>query len=271
MSHLISQVSYPYKLVRGSFGQRQNASIHLVDKLYKSLLPQFKHGNLPVDKLQKTIDHLTQKQVKILVKNNYDMLTDGGSDIIYSPISDSITATTLEIPIKNKKVSIKDLVTIMHEFQHLADQIFHPKYLQRNQFLYQNNMYSDKYNKLYDDFVYNEENINGKKIRKHNIKHLEHKIRQFLRRMPTEDKVNFLQDTRYTLMMEEQAYHTQYKYAKKLNKKHLPVNDDDLKKLNAKYMFAEKIELLKRLTFEIIKKERELHALKMKKVKKSKD
>lgn len=271
MRNLIPQVTFPYKMIQGSFGQRQNGSIRLVDKLYKTLLPQFKYNKLPAETLQKTIDEITQKRVKIIVKNNEDMSFDGGSDILYSPISDSITATTLEIPITNKKIHIKDFITIMHEFQHIADQLFHPKYLLRNQYMYRNGLYSDKYNRLYDDFIYCREDISSNKKRKYTIKHLEYKIRHFLRKMSTEDKINYLQDTRYNLMMEDQAYYTQFKYAKKMQKKHLPVNKGDLKKENASHMFTEKIELLKRLTFEIIKKERELHAVKLKKAKNCKD
>lgn len=271
MNKLISQVALPYKSIRGSISDRQRQSIQLVDHLYRDLMPKFKREQLPVEQLQISIDNLLQKRIKIIVKNNTDPEFFGGSDINYSPISDSITATTLEVPIFKKKIHISNLITILHEFQHLSDQLFHPKYLGRNQFMYRNELYSDKYNKLYDNFIYCREYAVTPKEKQQVIKQLEYKIRKFLKGLSPENKVNYLQDTRYTLMMEDQAYHTQRKYAKKLNKKHLPILEEDLDNENKKHMFTEKIELLNKLIMEIIKKERGKHAAKLKKIKVCKD
>ena len=82
--------------------------------------------------------------------------------------------------------------------------------------------------------------------------------------MSVEDKINYLQDSIYTLKQEEQAYYTQAKYAKIMNKKHLPINPQDLIKPNNSFMFHEKIVLMKKMAFDIIKAERKHHALKLK-------
>ncbi len=261
---LISQVSLPYKTVKGSFSQRQNRSIQLVDKLYRNLIPQFKNGKLPFEKIQETIDSTLKKKIKINVKKTYSNEFDGFSDIVYSPISGCITATTLELsPIKNK-IEYKDLITIVHEFQHITDQLFHPKYLARNQVMSNSGMYTNKYNKLYENFIYAQENPTGKKDKQYILKKLEHKLNKFLRKMSVEDKINYLQDSIYTLKQEEQAYYTQAKYAKIMNKKHLPINPQDLIKPNNSFMFHEKIVLMKKMAFDIIKAERKHHALKLK-------
>ena len=74
--------------------------------------------------------------------------------------------------------------------------------------------------------------------------------------MSAEDKVNCLQDMRYSLESENFAYLTQYKVAKKLKKKHINISEDDLCKWHLDFMFIEKINLLKRIAFEVIQKER---------------
>ncbi len=262
---LISKVSLPYKTIKGSVQDRQRKAIHLVDKLYRDLMPKFKKDQITVEELQKSIDDTFQKKVNVIVKENLDNDFYGGSDITYSPISDCITGTTLEVPVFKKKIHISDIITILHEFQHIVDQLFHPKYLNRNQYMYRNELYNDKYNNLYDNLIYRRENVHSRKERKTVIKNLEYKIRKFLKGFSPEDKINYLQDTRYTLMTENQAYYTQRKYAKALNKKHIPINPDDLNKENENHMFAEKIKLMNKLMLEIIQKERGKHAAKLKK------
>ena len=264
MNKLISQVSLPYKVIRGSVQNRQNKSIQLVEQLYRDIMPRFKRGKIPADELQLLIDNIFKKKLKIIVKNNTDNDFFGSSDIIYSPISDCITGTTIEVPIYKKKIHISNLVTILHEFQHITDQIFHPKYLIRNQLAYRKGLYSDQYNNLYDNFIYSREYVNSKKEKQHVLKKMEYKIRKFLRGLSVSDKVDILQDTRYNLMMEDMAYHTQRKYAKKLNKKHIPIYKEDLENENKKHMFYEKIEILNKLILEIIQKERAKHATKLK-------
>ncbi len=94
---------------------------------------------------------------------------------------------------------------------------------------------------------------------------MSHKIKNFLRGFGIEDKVDYLQDIRYTLISEKYAYSTQRKYAKIMNKKHFLINKKDLGNENKIFMFDEKIKLLKDLAFEIIQKNRQKHALLLKK------
>lgn len=268
MRNLLPKVSLPYNTIRGSFTQRQNSAIKLVDKLYRDLLPKFnKRGYITFEDLEKSVNDVLEKKINVSIKKCTDTELDGGSDIIYSPISGNITGTTLEVFSKNNKINKKDIITILHEFQHITDQLFHPKYLVRNQYMSKNSMFISKYLDLYDNYIYAIEYPSCKKEKKEIIKNLRHKILKFLRRMSVEDKIDYLQDTRYTLQMEQQAYSTQYKYAKRLHKKHYPIEQKDLIKENSLYMMKEKINLLKEIAFDIIKKERDKHALKLKKCK----
>lgn len=268
MANLLSKVSLPYNVIRGSFGERQNKSIQLVDKLYREITPQFKRKELSFEDLQKTVDHIFQKRLNINIRKCDDLEFDGGSDILYSPITGKITGTTLEISTPKNKLHIKDLITILHEFQHVCDQIFHPKYLIRNQYLSNNNMFTNRYDNLYDNFIYRREYPQNKKEKSKIIRTLRYKIHKFLKNMSAEDKINYLQDTRYTLLMENQAYKTQRKYAKAMNKKHKEINDFDLFNENKLHMLEEKIKLVTEMAFEIIKKERQKHAINLKKCKK---
>ena len=99
------------------------------------------------------------------------------------------------------------------------------------------------------------------------IKLLEYKIKKFLRGMSISEKMDYIQDARYSLIMEEQAYRTQLKYAKKLHKKHLPIKDGELDDEISLHMLKEKIKLVTQIGFEVVEKERGKHAAKLKKQK----
>lgn len=126
-------------------------------------------------------------------------------------------------------------------------------------------LYTKKYDRLYDEVIYNREFPEGRKDKKYILKRMSHKIKNFLRGFGIEDKVDYLQDIRYALISEKYAYSTQRKYAKIMNKKHFLINKKDLENENKIFMFDEKIKLLKNLTFEIIQKERLKHAQLLKK------
>ena len=268
ITKLAPSVKLPYKQVNGSLQQRQQAAIKLVDKLYRELYPKFnKNNELPLTEIQKSIDGIFEKKVKILVKESSTPEFDGSSDVICSPINGSFTATTLELnPNKKGNVHISDLVTIIHEFQHIVDQLFIPKYLVRGQKMTLNSMMTSKYQKLYDQlycYEYPETKADKRKI----IKFLEHQIKKFLKGMNVSEKIDYIQDARYSLSMEEQAYRTQRKYAKKLYKKHISIKNGELDDEISLHMLKEKIKLLTRIGFELIETERGKHAAKVKKQK----
>jgi hypothetical protein len=226
------------------------------------LYPYYKNDNLDFDVLQKSVNKIYNNKIKISVYS----LENGGefdaqSDIMYSPQTEKISSTTIEVPISKKKIAKKDFVSILHEFQHVTDQIYQPKYLARNQRMHVQELFNDKYNKLYDTYIYNYEGETSKVDKKVILKKLKYRIQDFLRGFSVEEKLDFIQDSRYTLIQEDSAYKTQAKYAKILKKKHHPVLREDLIKESENFMFSEKIQLLTQMGLDLIKEERgRLHA-----------
>lgn len=263
---LLPAVKLPYRLTKGSIQTRQRKANQLVRSLTGNIQGSLKRGTLTTKQLQEQIEHILPQKMNIIVLEGKDADFIAYSDILHSNKNGKITAVTLELPTKNNIVEEEQLVNIAHEFQHIADQIYNPKYLARNQLMANRGMFTQKYNDLYDKHIYNQEFTNGKRDRRQVIKKLEQRIKHFFRGMSAEDKINYLQDSRYTLQMEDNAYFTQFKYAKKSNKKHKQISKDDLIKWNKDLMFTEKIALLKRMAFEIIKEERQKHALQLKKL-----
>ncbi len=264
-NRLLDSVKLPYKITRGSYIERQQKADRIVNKIFDDIQGQFKNNELSLEKMQKSIDKNIPRHVKIIIKNCEDQDYEGLSDILYSPQSGKINATTIEIPTKNKKVKIEDLPTIMHELQHVIDQLYHPKYLARNQELKNKSLMTEKYINLYDEWIYNKEDPENKKEIKYILTVIKQKILEFLKGKSTSDKINYLQDCKYCLQMEDKAYFTQAKIAKKLKKKHRKIDKNELLKLNKNYMFQEKIKLINEIAGSIIGKERAIHKSKLRK------
>jgi hypothetical protein len=259
---LSPQVTLPLAITRGTVKERENKAKHDVDKLYRELYPDYKKNNLNCNNLKKSINNIFPKINISILPLEFDPEFEAYSDIIYNPITEKISGTTIEIPLtKKKKIFKEEILSILHEFQHIADQIYQPKFLARNQRLHLKELFNDKYNFLYDNFMYYKECPESNADKKEILQNLKYKIQKFLKGYSAEDKLDFIQDSRYTLMQEDNAYHTQSKYANKLYNKHHPISIDELVKPNKDFMFSEKIQLLTDMGFEIIKEERgKLHA-----------
>lgn len=147
LNKLSPTVKFPFSQIRGNFNSRQNKAIQLVDKLYKDLLPKFnKNNEITLKDLYISSNHVLNKNVKLAIRENHDEIFDAGSDILYSDFTGKISKTTIDINTIKNKINRKELTTILHEFQHVTDEIFHPKYLSRNQKMANDNLYTKKYN-----------------------------------------------------------------------------------------------------------------------------
>lgn len=265
MRNTLPKLTLPLKLCRGSAADRQRQASRLVNKLFNNMQGGFnKYGEMHVSKVQEYVDEVLPGAFNIQVRGGFeDKDFTASNDIFYSSFSDKAKLMTIELGSKKNKIKRTNLIDIMHEFRHVADVLFNPKYLARNEYMVKSGLYTDRFDRLYDNVLYNIEDIETKAGRKAAIKKVEHKVRKFLRGMSAEDKVNCLQDLRYSLETENSAYTTQQKVAKRLKKKRIQVSEDDLFRWDKDFMFVEKIDLLKRLAFEIIQKERQKFARKL--------
>lgn len=272
INKIANNVILPYKYTRGSIIERQEKSDKLVNSLYKEIKGRFKDDKLPLSELNRCIKELLPTKVNLIVKSlaeNDDFIAY--SDILYSLKTNKIKYITIELPTKDNQIDIQTLPSVMHEFQHFTDQQFHPKYLSRNQALANKNLSTEKYNDFYENEIYSYENPEGKKDRKYIINRFKQVLNKFLKDFTLEERLEYLQDSRYTLQMEDKAYFTQLKYAKKMKKQHLKTNPEDLIKENDNFMFKEKISILKEIAFDTIYKIRTQHKTQLKRELKKKN
>lgn len=252
---LAPNVKLPFRIVRGSVAQRNEKAANYVTKLYEDLHPKFSHGKVTINDVRESVDKVIGEKRKVRVfQNPENDQVSGGQDVLLSDFNEKISAVTLEIDSDKRYFKMADLITVIHEFQHVADMFFHPKYLSRYQYMATNDLYTKRYDKFLEEFFYKD--VERGKGKAKFLKKLEYKLVKFLKRVPKGEKLNYIQDVRYELLAEMQAYKTQLKYAKKLDKRHEKVYAEDLDDVNALYLFKEKLKILKKVAKDTIRKER---------------
>ena len=261
---LLNSVKLPYHVVKGSIYTRHNKADNFTYKIIKELSPSLDCNGITLSQLGKMLKKILPDNISLFVCKN--KTSDASAQIknIYTK-DNYIVKHAFEVNTnEDNRINYLHIPLIAHEIQHLADYLFNPKFLLREQILAKKGLDSPKYAKFYDNEIYQKEMFNGKKDKKRIIKIIKHKIHKILRGLKFQDKIDLLQFMRYNLISEDNAYRQTRKYSKKLYKKYLPVYDDELQNQNKQYMFEEKIKLLKDMTFQLTKRERGIHRSKIK-------
>lgn len=255
MLRVCPDVKFSYNLVKGSVENRRKFVSDLNEKFFDSIQPMLEDKKPFLADLKKTYFLILPEKKKIQIipldKKGSETL-DGASDYIYGA-NDFITGMTLEIPVKRSKVSEDCLVTLMHENTHVLDTLANPKHTALTQKLYREGMYDFKRDNWFDNVLYRTETDKNKDDV---LKDVAEETEKFLKGKAVVEKIAHLQDARYQLEQEMNAYSEQLKYAKKLQEKGRSVSEYDLEDNNKLYLFPEKIRLLKEMIFDLISKER---------------
>lgn len=262
---LLRTVTLPYKQIKGSEIQRHQNSCAMANRIVRNLSGQLQGEGISLSKFSREFRKLIPQNLSLSIQKHKSSDSNAALNRAFAG-NNYIVRHIFELSTnKSGKVDILQLPTIAHEVQHLTDSLYNPKIVAREQILAKTNMYEDKFMNFYEEEVYVPEGFRGKKDKRTILKIIEHKTDKILRRLKIEDKINFLQYMRYNLILEKNAYKAGNKCAKSLNKKNIPVYEDELCDYNKEYLFDEKISLIKNYTYKLIKKEREIHAKKIKK------
>lgn len=260
MVNVEPSVKFSYNLIKGSVESRRKFASELNNKIFNYLLPVFEKRKVNINYLDKIYTPLLPEPKYIRIKGlehaNRDIFCGQSGYIEEHGITKGLT---IELLTRKSKVSNIDFVTFMHENTHVLDTLTNPKHTARAINL---NYADDRFipiNNWYDNVMYHEEKFKNLHSKKQIIKNIHKKTEKALKDFSRIEKINILQDTRYTLEQEYNAYEEQLKYAKILFKIKRPIDKFDLKNYSKKYMFKEKIAILKNTIYKLIHEERIEH------------
>ena len=247
---------FSYNLIRGSSASREKFVSQLNEKFFESFDKLLRNKNVTLSDVKKVYQDLLPEKKNIDTKKfSNTRCYEAAMDYKYDS-DGNIIGLTIELPIKNSKISEDMLPTIMHENTHLLATLANPKHTALTQKLYLQGKYGKDYDDWYLGTLYKEEKINENYTISDMIQTVVESTRNFLCGKLCKDKVYYLQDARYQLEQELFAYKEQLKYAKKLNDMGRKVKEDDLEDFDKYFFLTKKIEILKTMITEQVEKAR---------------
>ena len=153
ITKLLPSVKLPYEISRGSMAQRSAKAEDFINKLSDETVNIIENKAINKQKLQEVIDNLLPEQIRIQVLKNQDQNVSGTNDIRLNNKWE-ITDLTMELDFLQNELPQEQIVDIVHEGRHIADSLFNPKYLARQQTLEQKGLYTKKFLDFYDNQLY---------------------------------------------------------------------------------------------------------------------
>ena len=181
-------------------------------------------------------------------KNNKGGITE----ITANRQTNEIKGFNIYLPVNqfDGKLSLYSIENALHETFHFNSHISNPKHTARCAKMYETGL-SHRTEGFYTENLYS-------KDKKFNIKSAKNSLNRFLEKFTPDEQINFLQNSRYRLWEEMQAFKEGAKYLKKIQNIHhndkiqekiSPMNTED-------YHFQKKIEMLKDKLKEVLFKYR---------------
>jgi len=261
VNKLSNTIKVPYNMVKGSVIQRQAQANQMTDNLYKLFEKDIKdnYALFQFSDIIKKIFEIIPKNLSVFIKPNRNAKYGAYTENLYNHGRKAV-GVAIYLPEISKSVRTAHLPLLMHEFQHVTDQICHPKYASRAQSLNRKKLLNKKYERLYDKYFYCIEDCRTEKAKNETLENVKIRTMNFLKKHSIREQLDFIQDTRYTLESEIAAYKKENEFAQKLKDNNLQFFKESLINVPERSLFAEKIQILKEIGFELIKNERKAHA-----------
>lgn len=235
--------SLPLKFIKGSANERLEYAKNLNASFYKKIMPKFKYWEVKQDTFVKTINKVLPSKINV---NVFDVKTLNDDSVLglatpfvfVTPSKIKLVKYDLHLPMyeDNKNIPLSRIYIFMHELTHFFYGLSSPKHIVRNVKCAINNI-DEKTGMIYEDFLYSK-----KKPNKYLLQSII--IPNKLKNLTDSQKIDFLQNARYSLMEEKLAYKEGQKYYLKMLESQGILDSVEHKTDGSEYYFDEKIEIL---------------------------
>lgn len=258
---ILPSARLPYNLTRGSVEQRTRKAEEFVENFHNRIERYCINDEIRLSSIQEIFNNVA-KDIKIVVGRNDDKAVHAKCDILLDS-RDKVYGMTVDLSTHNDIIPRKDILYLLHECRHIADNLFHPKYIKRFQKLAERGLLNDKYYNIYENEVYIREILESKQDKKVVLFLLRRKLNKLLKNKTIDAKIDILQNMRYSLETEQNAFETPLKYIQKYRQRGITVDEDVSCDYREEFIFQDKINLLKAMAAEIISTHRAKHAAKL--------
>lgn len=248
MIKLMSTAKLPLSQCKGTYSQRQDLAKSLNEKFYKNITKEFKQKDISPEIITRGIKRITGGKINFEIIDSTDAPFQGANFLaLNKKNSQEADHYNIFLPLNkyDKSISLNDTSIFMHELFHFFCEISNPKHTRRMIKAYEKDLLT-KTESFYHKYLYSKTNNNLKDLSKE-------KLPKFLNKLTTEEKIDFLQNSRYRLKEEKQAYKEGSKYYDRIQDEHLELITEKFSSENGNsYNFQEKINILEQQLKEVL-------------------
>ena len=259
MIKISPNTKFSYNIAKGSISSRIKLSEELNTKVFQRMLQLYENKRAcGIGAVKNSYNSLLpeRKNIQVLPLPLRDYDEYGGGVRVEESRKNYISGYSIELPTnKKRKLNILELSSFMHESTHILDYLLNPKYIANYKQMCEKNIYNKKYFDIYYKYFYNTEDM-IKNDKKDMLELAEEKTREQLKKVPSSEKLIFLNFMRYSMEMEYHAFNQDVMYAKLLQKLGKPVDKESLEDFNEFLAFPEKIKIINGLIKEELERSR---------------
>ncbi len=260
INRVLQSVKMSYSLARGSVLQREQKADRFCEGFFNTIIkdfPEQKSCMKYMDLKRKIKAYMPENLNLDVYRINYkdcEGIIDFYGDDFYN-IHGYIVGITNNV----RKIIPATLPLVLHELCHVADYIYNPKLIAIEQRMFKRGLNTKKFRNFYEKFMYEQPcypTFSTEKERQKYLLDVEKKLRKYISKNATQDKITILQSMRQYLKLEDRAYTKQVRIAKKLIDKGYKVWSTDISDRTYDYQFKEKIKIVNRILSEVLQNER---------------
>lgn len=205
MIKIYDSAKLPYSICKGSVKERKQLAEHLLCKFLTKLKPEIKNGIITTGRVKENIKSvLPVKNIMLDVISNIDDESCTGYLKTTADRKKIIQNYIMALKTNSKgKINHSGYQTLIHEAWHFFEFICNPKMQIR--FAHINNF--EEMEVFYEKHLYNHLNI----VSENNLRKM---IRKLLKKYSNQEKIDIIQQWRYNLVSEENAFLAEMKYGR---------------------------------------------------------
>ena len=244
----------------GSVNRRRYAASKLYKQIFENMYAQYEqHDSCHIIILRDILNEFFQGSTRIIIKDLSlkKRLTMGG----YTKIKQKGNkAIEFEVGVPFDKFYSMDILSFpafMHEIRHVIGYLVNPKYLICHLKFSEKHMKTTKIENFYWDRIYKKEKVKTPDAKRVVLESLERDLRELLSQYTYSKQIVSLNNIRYSMQQEIDAYEIEYKIIQKL-KKRGKLHNLDLSNFRSKTecMFKDKLEIVNKILGETIQNAR---------------
>lgn len=239
MIRILKTAKLPIEVCSGSPQKRLELAKKLNSELFNRLSKKYLTNELPCDVFEKAVIDSTPANINVNILRLKNAYLDGGlTDLSYNPEINAIEGINIYLPLNRPENTVRlySTDTSLHETFHYFSHLTNPKHSAREAKMYEIGL-DAKTEEFYKKNLYTKKEFNPEELKKS----LDNYLKDFSKR----EQIEFLQNSRYRMSEEYNAYDEGFKYLDKIQDEHPDLICEKIYgREKEEYSFPEKIKIV---------------------------